>query len=220
MAPVLHQTRGSCTALRTTEEVCGGAGTSRSGGRKRARASAAGLALLLIGSAACGPAEASSDADDASLRFAGSQPTMEALGRHALEGLVRQDESALGAVRLTEEEHNGVVWPELPASAPEINFPVDYAWTNVENRNRRALARLFPVFADRSFGFQGVECRGPTETFGTFSVRTDCYLLFVVDEKPDRWEIQAFKDVLIRGGGYKIFRYYDEEPRRYRGPAT
>lgn len=217
MAPVLHQTRASCTALRTAEELRGGAGTSRRGDRGRVRAFLVGLALLVVGSAGCGPAETGSGVEGPALRFAGSQPTMEALGRHVLQGLVRQDASTLEAVRLTEEEHNGVVWPELPASAPQINFPVDYAWTNIENRNRRALTRLFPIFADRTFGFQGVECRGPTETFETFSVRTDCYLLFVVDDKPERWEVQAFKDVLVRGGGYKVFRYYDEEPRRYRG---
>lgn len=219
MAPVLHQTRASCTALRTAEELCGGAGTSRPGGRRRARSFVAWLALLVVGSVGCGSAQARSDPDDSALRFAGSQPTMEALAGHVLQGLVRQDASTLEAVRLTEEEHNGVVWPELPASAPEINFPVDYAWTNIENRNRRALTRLFPIFADRIFGFQGVECRGPTETFETFSVRTDCYVLFVVDEKPELWEVQAFKDVLVRGGGYKVFRYYDEEPRRYRGKS-
>lgn len=181
----------------------------------------AGLAvLLLLGSMGCGSARADSEVDDAALAFAGSQPTMEVLGRNVLDALVRQDASALEAVRLTETEHNEVVWPELPASAPQINFPVDYAWTNIENRNRRALTRLLPVFADGTFGFQGVECRGPTQTFETFSVRTDCHLLFVVDEKPELWEVQAFKDVLVRSGGYKIFRYYDEEPRRHRGPAT
>ncbi|MDX1645532.1 MAG: hypothetical protein R3304_00200 [Longimicrobiales bacterium] len=152
-----------------------------------------------------------------SLGLADAQPTMEALGRHVLDALARQDESALEAVRVTEREHNEIIWPELPASAPEINFPVDYAWTNIRNRNRRALTRMLPIFADRTFGFQGVECRGPTERFESFSVQTDCYVLFVVGDAPEVWEIQAFKDVLVRGGGYKIFRYYDEEPRPHRG---
>jgi hypothetical protein len=34
------------------------------------------------------------------------------------------------------------------------------------------------------------------------------------------YEAQIFKDVLARGGGYKIFRYYDEEPRPYSGSSS
>ena len=220
MAPALHRTRASCTASRTAEESCGGAGTPRRDGKGRVRSFVAGLVVFVVALSGCGSAQASSDVDDASLRFAGSQPTLEALGRQVLQGLVQQDASVLEAVRLTETEHNEVVWPELPASAPAINFPVDYAWTNIENRNRRALTRLFPVFAVGSFDFQGVECRGPTETFDTFSVHTDCWVVLVVEGKPGLWEIQAFKDVLVRGGGYKIFRYYDEEPRARRGAPS
>ena len=220
MAPALHQTRASCAASRTAEESCGGTGTSRFDETRRARFPVAGLVLVVTALAGCGSAQASSDVVDASLRLAGAQPTLEALGRQVLQGLVRQDASALEAVRLTEREHNEVVWPELPASAPEINYPVDYAWTNIQNRNRRAQDRLFPIFADRVFGFQAVECRGPTEEFETFSVLTDCWMVFVVDARPERWEIQAFKDVLVRGGGYKVFRYYDEEPRAYRSASS
>lgn len=150
--------------------------------------------------------------------MADAQPTLDALGRHVLHALVRQDTSALERVRLTEREHNEEVWPELPASAPEVNFPIDYAWTNIQNRNRRSLGRILPLLADRTLGYQGVECRGETETFDTFVVHTDCYVIFSVDEGPLRWEIQAFKDAIERAGGYKIFRYYDQEPRRYRGP--
>jgi len=212
VASVLRQTRASCTALRTAEELCGGAGTSLV-------RSVTTLALVLVISACGRTAVANSEAVDTSLRFDDAQPTMEALGRHVLESLARQDTAALNRVRLTEEEHNGVVWPELPASAPEVNFPVDYAWTNIQNRNTRGMARLLPTFADRAFGFQAVECRGPTEEFETFRVQTDCYVVFALGESPELWEVQAFKDVLVRGGGFKVFRYYDEEPRRYFGSS-
>lgn len=155
---------------------------------------------------------------DASLRFEDSQPTLEALGRHVLAALAREDEFALERVRLTEREHNEVVWPELPASAPHINYPVDYAWTNIENRNRRGVSRLLSIFANGDAEPRGVECRGGTEEFETFVVHTDCWVVFAAGASPERWEIQLFKDALERSGGYKIFRYYDEEPRPYRGP--
>ncbi|NNL31142.1 MAG: hypothetical protein HKO77_08975 [Gemmatimonadetes bacterium] len=147
-------------------------------------------------------------------------PTADALGEHVLTALSLQDTMALGIVRLTESEHNEIVWPELPASAPEVNFPVDYAWKNIQNRNARGVGRLLPFLADRSVGFQRVECRGGVEAFETFAVQTDCFVVFTVDEGPQLWEAQLFKDLLVRGGGHKIFRYYDEEPRPYRGPAA
>lgn len=156
----------------------------------------------------------------AELRLDNSVPTLDALGEHVLTGLSRQDTAALNTVRLTETEHNEIVWPELPASAPDVNFPVDYAWTNIQNRNTRGLSRLLNYFADRDLGFQRVECRGGLEVFETFAVETDCFVVFTVDHGPGLWEAQLFKDVLVRGGGHKIFRYYDEEPRPYRGSAA
>lgn len=176
------------------------------------------MALLVV-TAACGSAAAHPEPTDTALRFENAQPTVEALGRHVLQAFARGDTAALNRVRLTEHEHNDAVWPELPASAPEVDFPVDYAWTNIQKRNRRSFARLLPVFADRRPTLQRVGCRGGTEAFETFVVHTDCWVVFAVDGSPELWEVQLFKDVLERGGGHKVFRYYDEEPRPYRGPA-
>lgn len=179
-----------------------------------------GLLVLALLAGACGPsAAANTDAVETPLGFADAQPTLDALARHVLNALARQDTSALERVRLTQREHNQEVWPELPASAPEVAFPIDYAWANIQNRNRRSLGRILPLFADRTLGYQDVECRGGTETFDTFVVHTDCYLIFSVEDGSERWEVQAFQDVVERKGGHKIFRYYDEEPRRYRGPG-
>lgn len=154
---------------------------------------------------------------DESLRFVGSAPTLDELGSRVLAALAKSDMAALERIRLTEQEHNRIVWPELPASAPEVNFPVDYAWANIENRNRRGLDRIAPLFANRTLTLRNVECRGRTETFATFRVATDCFVVFGADGSPELWEVQLFKDVVERGGGHKIFRYYDEEPRPWRG---
>jgi hypothetical protein len=153
--------------------------------------------------------------EDTSLRFPGSAGSLEELGSRVLTALAAADTQALAGLRLTEHEHNRVVWPELPASRPEVSFPLDYAWTNIELRNASSLARILPMFAERQPAFERVECRGPTERFRTFEVLTDCWVVFADADAPDLLEIQAFKDVLVRGGGFKVFRYYDEEPRRY-----
>lgn len=238
--PVHHHTRASCAARRSAGELCGGTGVpsapveeASDSTRPRGRGSAPpgrglrilAVALLVLGGIGCvdqnadgteGATEVGSSADP----FENAQPSIEHLGRNVLAALARQDTAVLQSFRLTEREHNDVVWPELPASAPEVNYPLDLAWENIELRNWRGLQRIMPLYANRQLGFEGVECRGQPEAFETFVVETDCYVVFGVDASPQRWEAQIFKDALRRGGGFKIFRYYDEEPRPYTGRAS
>ena len=148
-------------------------------------------------------------------RFDGSTETLEGLGRTVMDALISADTVTLASVRLTEEEHNGVVWPELPASRPEVNFPLDFAWSNIELRDRRSMARLLPVFHELEARFRAVQCRGEAQDFESFRVLTDCWILFDVEGREGPFEAQLFKDVVVRGGGHKIFRFYDQPPRRY-----
>ena len=147
------------------------------------------------------------------LAFAGSSGSMEELAREALSGLAASDAELLNRLRLTEAEHNEVVWPELPASAPEIGFPVDLVWRNIELRSSAALDRIGGWFRSNAVRYQVTECRGATQEFATFQVHTDCWVLFLTI-RGELLEAQLFKDVLERDGGFKIFRYYDELPRR------
>lgn len=149
--------------------------------------------------------------------FPGSAVSLEQLGGGVLRALADADVSALEDLRLTEAEHNHFVWPELPASAPEVNFPVDLAWTNIQTRNRSALIRIVPLYRGRETHYRGTECRGDTERFDSFVVHTDCWVVFYAPDGSEYLEAQIFKDVLVRGGGHKVFRYYDEEPRTHTG---
>ena len=145
--------------------------------------------------------------------FPGSSPSVEALARDALRGLASSDDGLLESLRLTESEHNEVVWPELPAGAPEVGFPVDFAWRNIQLRNQSALARVGGWYDSNPVRHQGTECRGATQEFATFRVHTDCWVLFLT-VRGELLEAQLFKDILERGGGFKIFRYHEELPRR------
>jgi hypothetical protein len=157
--------------------------------------------FAIAGAWGCGPAP-----------FEGSADSLESLAEHVLDGLAQQDFTALEEVRLTEFEHNEVVWPELPVSAPEVNFPVDFAWSNIETRNQSALARVDQFYEGLDMELERIDCRGDTQGFETFEVMTDCWVTFETPETGERFEARVFKDVLVRNGGYKIFRYYDEEP--------
>ena len=154
--------------------------------------------------------------------FPGSSESLEELGRGIVDAFRADDREALEAFRLTETEHNTVVWPELPASRAEHPFPLDLAWRNIELRNRRAIPRARGALRRAEpLAFESVECLGETRTFETFVVHTDCHTRFRA--RRGLYRIRLFKDVLERNGGLKIFRYYDEDPEPVREatrPAT
>lgn len=55
--------------------------------------------------------------------FPGSASDLDALGRDVLEAFVQHDRQTLESLRLTETEHNTVVWPELPAAQGPSPYP-------------------------------------------------------------------------------------------------
>lgn len=123
----------------------------------------------------------------------------------------QDDHEALDAFRLTEREHNEVIWPELPAAA--AGYPLDLAWRNIQMRNQRAVPRAAgglrrTIERSGTPEFESVECGG-VESFDTFVVHTDCHVRFRAGDAA--YKVQLFKDVLVRNGGYKVFRYYDED---------
>ena len=144
--------------------------------------------------------------------FPGAAVSLDELGGLVLRAFVVGDTTTLDRVLLTEEEHNSVVFPELPAGQPDVNYPVDLAWQNIRLRNDRSLARQLPSFAGRDLAYRLTQCRGATQEFLTFVVHTDCWIVFDLSGGEVR-EVQLFKDVVERGGAFKAFRYYDDAPR-------
>lgn len=151
--------------------------------------------------------------------FPGSAGSLDELGGAVLDAFERGDRNALESFRLTETEHNAVVWPELPAAQGPSSFPLDLAWQNIQLRNGRAIPRAANALdSARPLAFESVECVGAVQTFETFSVHTDCHVHFRSNGR--RYRLQLFKDMLERNGGYKIFRYYDEDPELVGGAAV
>ena len=139
----------------------------------------------------------------------GAVGSLEQLAFETLEGLSVGDVSRLERIRLSEFEHNELVWPELPASAPEVNHPVDLAWANIELRNRRARTRLLGWYGGRRLSLLGVECRLADEVFPSFRVLRDCWVSFTSDRE-EMAPVQFFKYAIDWNGQFKIFRYYDD----------
>ena len=140
--------------------------------------------------------------------FPGSGSSLAEVGQRVLEALAAGDNASLAALRLSRDEYVDDVWPELPASDPDLNVPIEYVWADIEARDRSALARLAPQFDGLAAELVDVACTGEVKEFETFRVHTDCWVTIAV--APGHRRIQLFKDVLERGAGYKLFRYYDD----------
>ena len=164
--------------------------------------------VLVLGLLPLLPGPCGDDSPVEGKRLPGSVSSLDELATEVLAGLASADTSRLEALRLTEAEHNGWVYPELPAARPENNHPAELAWANIETRNAAALADLLPAFADRTLEHGGVECRGPTMPFESYVVYTDCWVRVWLDGGEPR-PVQLFKDVVDRDGELKIFRYYE-----------
>lgn len=174
---------------------------------------AASFGLLWAG-CSDGPAGPELDTSDARsetrIALDGAVGSIEQLAFVALSGLASADTARLQGIVLTELEHNELVWPELPASAPEVNFPVDFAWSNIQLRNRRAIGRLVARYNGHRLSLHDVACHEEPEVFSRFRVLKDCRVTFVVDGTI-RETRQIFRYVLDWGGQFKIFRYYDSD---------
>jgi hypothetical protein len=140
----------------------------------------------------------------------GSAASLDALGEQALRALVSGDTAVLDSLRLSESEHNGIVYPELPAAA---SFPVEMAWENIERRNRRDLGRQLEWFAGREVAVEATSCPGEVLRYEGFEAWTDCRIDFR-DSERGLLRVRLFDDVIVRGGGYKLVRYYDALPAR------
>ena len=164
----------------------------------------AGAAVLVVLVAACGAGVP----DTETVREADPTVGVTVYARAVLNALDRGDTSALRALRLTEREHNDVIWPELPAGKPPINFPVDEAWANIQRRNERALRRIGPFFRESGVELESAACEG-REVFDSFTVHTACTVAVRLRDGR-RYRMTVFKDVVERSGAWRAFRYYDE----------
>lgn len=140
----------------------------------------------------------------------GAVASLQQLAFETLEGLSSNDRGRLERLRLTEYQHNQLVWPQLPASRPEANYPVEFAWKNIQLRNRRALNRLLWDFGGHELALLGVECRDEPERFAGFRVLKDCWVSFTLDREAAEPQ-QLFRYVLDWDGQYKVFRFYDPD---------
>jgi hypothetical protein len=156
------------------------------------------LVAAAILSAACGRARA------APLAHTFSSPTE--LARGVLDAIARNDRSALEALAVSDREFCDLVWPELPASRPERNLPLDYVWGDLHQKSVGHLRQTLAQHGGRRYVFTNLEFLGETTSYLTFEVFRKAQLR-VRDDRGDEHVVRLFGSVLRRGSGYKVFSF-------------
>jgi hypothetical protein len=157
---------------------------------------------LLLVAAGCSPPPPTQSAESLSNTFA----SPDELARAVLDRFAQNDLSALRLLAITEREFRRFVWPHLPASRPERNVPVEYAWGQLQQRSEEKLAVLLSKHGARPYVLQGIEFAGGTSDYGRFQVRRDSRVR-VLDADGRPHELSLFGSVLVADGRFKVFSF-------------
>lgn len=142
----------------------------------------------------------------ASAAYTNTLDSKEAVAGAVLDAIARRDAARLRALAVTEAEFRTRVWPELPASRPDVGMPIDYVWSDMAFKNRGYLSQLLAEQGGRRLTLEAVEFEGRTTDYGAFRVHAKTRLV-VRDEAGARQTIRVFGSLLESGGAWKVFSY-------------
>lgn len=112
----------------------------------------------------------------------------------------------LARFRVSETEHERLLWPSFPSSEPLLNIPHDFAWANLDHRSRRGESALRAQLRDRTWSL--VELRfdsGPT--FYSSFVLHEGTRATVGNDLGETEEIELLGSVVEYGGLFKLLSY-------------
>ena len=120
--------------------------------------------------------------------------------------VARNDRQTLETLALSDREFRERVWPELPASRPERNLPLEYVWGDLRQKSQGHLRQSLGRHGGRRYALIDVKFLGETTFYPTFEVSRKAELR-VRDEHGEEQVLRLFGSVLRSGSEYKIFSY-------------
>jgi hypothetical protein len=158
------------------------------------------LALLLLASAI-----ASSGCNSSPL-LAHALSSDEAVARAVLDALARNDTQELIRLSLTKGEFEGIVWPVLPASRPDVGVTSDEVWRDTANKSRAHLARTLSELGGRRLELMRIEFGGATTEHGAYSLSRKTRLI-VRNEVGAEERVRVFGSIIRQRGQSKVYSY-------------
>ena len=140
--------------------------------------------------------------------LSGGATSLEDLAREILAGLERSDEKALHSLRVTHEEFERIVWPELPQSRPVTNIPFSEVWGFATAQSLAGASRAIGVYGGKHLTLLRIDY-SRAEPFRNFTLLRDVRILIrepvqgrviglslapSVVERHERYKALIFKD--------------------------
>jgi hypothetical protein len=130
----------------------------------------------------------------------------ERLADAVLDALAARDRQALAALAVSGSEFRQRVWPELPASRPERNVPLQYAWNDLAQKSSGGLSAVLAAYGGQRFTLRRVEFLGEKTIYRTFAIQRKTELV-VTDAGGAEQRIRVFGSIIHADGLVKVFSY-------------
>lgn len=134
-----------------------------------------------------------------------SFPTREAAAQAVLDAVWTRDGAALGRLSISQTEFQKHIWPQLPASAPDVGMPVDRAWADHLMKDDGFRAQLIADHGGRRLTIESVTFGAPATTYGSMTIHPESRL--VVLENGQRVPLRIFGSMIESGGRWKIYSF-------------
>lgn len=163
-----------------------------------------GVALLLA-AAGCGDAARAA----AGPPPPGSAPSLDELGRRAVEAFVRADTAGADRLRVSEAEYATAIHPVLARESEGGAMPLDIALRGFAMRNGRASRRYLQRMQGLPLAAGETRCDGERTEYAEFTLLRGCVTV-VRDTTAGRSQaMPLFAQVVVQGGGYRALRFDD-----------
>lgn len=156
------------------------------------------LLALLLGVSACGRT-------NEPIPLTPSYASKDAAVTAFLQALAARDRDTLLAQAVSETEFLKHIWPQLPASRPDIGMPADRAWAEQAQRNANFLSQTLAEHGGRRYELVAASFEGPATPYDGFVIHRKTRL-DIRDESGVR-EVRLFGSMIESGGRWKIYSF-------------
>lgn len=124
--------------------------------------------------------------------------------------LEKKDTAALIGMMITEKEFKELLWWEFPASRPETNIPIEFAWDNHARNSSKGLRMALRDFGGKKLFYVSHRFEEGEDKYQSFIIHPKTRVT-VADTTGKEIEMKVFGSVVEMNGRYKLLSYRDRD---------
>ena len=134
--------------------------------------------------------------------------SIEDLVRQVLAAVEAEDMQGLTDLRVTEREHNELLWPEFPAR--DHNVQLDFAWDMLNTRSHTNQGRAIGTWRGKGLEFVAVRFEREIERYRTFVAHRGT-VVTARTAAGEEVEVRFIGSILELDGQFKVVSYKDRD---------